>query len=182
MEHLVGYIIIALSVTLTSVFTLLHWFAWKRCWDVSEYGGVLVRFAHGSVATPVLGHELVRANEAIRDIIKLHWPDNPELLDYRVEVVPLGFVRTPTVPFGKLPDGTAVGGSIRTERFLPITKKHHVAVVVDQRTGAFIAHEVLAHIVYFRLKGNFNTHDPKTGVYYDPKVKEIEDEAKARMK
>ena len=42
---------------------------------------------------------------------------------------------------------------IRVERFMGIGPKHHVAVVVTDRAGAFIVHEVARHILPLRLEG-----------------------------
>lgn len=155
MEHLIGWIILGASFVLTTAFVIFRIVSFRKRWDVDRYGGtILVRFAHGAKHTEALGRSLDSGLEVLLRAIRDRFPSNPELLDFRIEIVPPGKVSTPTVPSGRLPDGSLVGGSIRTERMFPITRKHHVAVVVDERTTAFITHEVTRHILPFRVLGN----------------------------
>ena len=182
MEHLIGYLIVGLSALFTTGFVVFRWVVWRRRWhlDIAYRGGVVVRTDSSVEDTIDLRHELRIANLEIRNTIQRHWPDKLHLLDYRVEVVVVGDVRTPTVPNGTLPGGSLVGGSVRTEQFLPFTKKYWVAVVVDERTSAFLIHEVLAHIVPLRLTGKGDTHDA-SGRSSDKWIEGIEGAAKAAV-
>ncbi len=145
-EHFIGYLIIGLSVLSVGGILIFSRWQWRRRWDVSSYGGHLVRFDYGARDSTNISRELHAVgpilDKAIAELIP-EYVGNP----WRVEVVPPGEIRTPTVPFGLLPDNSIVGGSIRSERWLPFTPKFWVAVVVDERTGFFVAHEVARHIL-----------------------------------
>jgi hypothetical protein len=163
MEHLPGWIILGLSAASIIIFTVVRIVQWRRRWDVDEYNGIRVRYDHGAVSTPTIGAELDAATKNLHDTLNYFFPARPELLDYRIEIVTPGNIRTPTVPAGKLPDGSLVGGSIRTERCFPITRKHWVAVVVNERVGAFVIHEVARHITAFHVLGHPDApHQDKT--------------------
>ena len=146
-EHMVGFIILAANILLTTAFIIYRIVWWKKRWAPPLFGGHYVRFAKGVVPTPNMERELTEVVDLLDQIWSKHSKFQVyEPVPYRIEVVKPGQVRTPSVPNGVLGDGSKVGGSIRTERMFPITTKHHVAVVVDERTGPFVAHEVARHI------------------------------------
>jgi hypothetical protein len=179
LEHLPGIITIVLSILLVIGLCVWRASAFKKRWDVDRYGGVLVRFDRGASHTNALGAELEEGFPKIRKVAQKRLPDHPELLEFMVEVVPPGQVRTPTVPTGKFSDGSEVGGSIRTERALPFTKKHWVLVVVNERTIGFCAHEYCSHVLPKRVVGNVYTHD-REGHYYPWAQKWLEFEREAK--
>jgi hypothetical protein len=120
---------------------------WRLRWR-RMLGGHRIRWV--ATETDELAHIL---SQAISEI------DAAIAEDYYIEVVDPGGVRTPTVPNGRLSDGTRVGGSIRSERLLPITPLHWVAVVtVDpndlHRVGQFLVHEVCVHIASMERNGH----------------------------
>lgn len=157
MEHLIGYIIIALSVVLTTTFLIIRARQWKRRWDVNKFSGHLVRYDHGALHTPEIGRQVEIAHETLDRKLKDYKPGKS--IDWRVEIVPPGKIMTPSVPRGVLRDGSLVGGSVRTERCFPWTKKHWVAVVVNERVGSFIIHEVTRHIAAMVFHGTLDaTH------------------------
>lgn len=146
MEHLIGYIIIALSIVLTSIFLFIKWRAWKRYQPTWTHRGIGVIYQEDAVGNWV-------SKELINAIIEVgNTTAYKRNLNFWIEVVPYHReVQTPTVPTGYLKkDGRMAGkpksileakeiqkvmGSIKTARFLPITKLHHVAVVVQSRVG-----------------------------------------------
>lgn len=158
-ENWIGFAIAgAIAALIPSVVAWMR-VRWKRRWGVDRFAGVPVRFARGATFTHSLGKELTEGLEVIKEVIREGFPENPELLDFMVEVVPPGEIRTPSVPAGVLPDGSRVGGSFRTERWMWPFRRHWVAVVVNERTVQFVAHEVCSHMSAHRLSGDPNTHD-----------------------
>lgn len=163
MEHLPGWITLGLSALSITIFTIVRIVQWRRRWDVDEYNGIKVRYDYGAMSTPTIGTELNTATKILHDSLDHFFPSRPELHSFRVEIVTPGNIRTPTVPDGKLRDGSLVGGSIRTERCFPITRKHWVAVIVNERVGAFLIHEVSRHIAAFHVLGHPDAaHENKT--------------------
>lgn len=182
-DHWIGFLIVGLIVVIVpTIFGLTTWLA-KRRWrgdDVQQLGGVLVRFARGQLppgpapAGQALFADVQKANTIITAFLQELFPNRPELWQYRVEVVPPGEVRTSTVPGGKLPDGSSVGGSVRREGVWPF-QRWYVAVVINERTGKFIAHEVLRHILPMRMHGTWDFAHELEG------FAEMEAKAKARI-
>lgn len=181
----IGLWTIIISVVGVGLFTAWAYRDWVARWDVDLFYGIPVRFDFGASQTPSLRMELAYANEVITKAILEHYGEDPDLvldlLDYWVEVVTPTNVYTPSVPQGKLPDGTPAAGSIRTERFMGIGPRHWVAVVSNENAGPLLIHEVLAHIVPAQVSGSASTHDLE-GRYFDPKVKAIEYWAKGLLK
>ncbi len=152
-EHAVGIGIVVASVLLTGAAVAWRAVEYRRRWSGRRVGGKDVRVGEGVVLSSALVRDLAEAIDAIRETYwtTFHrWGRNGEavtdLLDFSVEVVRPGNVRTPTVPAGRLRDGAVVGGSIRVERALPWTAPRYVAVVTDERAGAFLIHEVVRHL------------------------------------
>jgi hypothetical protein len=156
----------------------------NRRWDVDKYGGILVRFDRGAAHTDQLGALLDRGIRRIVKVAARRLSDHRGLLEFRVEVVPPGEIRTPTAPNGRLLDGSEVGGSVRVEKCFPWSREIWVAVVTSIRSDEFIAHEYCAHILPARVvgKGSMWTHD-RDGRYYDwaQRWLELEREAKAEL-
>lgn len=171
-EHWPFFAILGLLVLLTIVAVTYRIFRWRRRWDVDRYGGVLVRFDRGAVPSEDLSRELEIGCSVVREVLKIQAPS----LKFRVEVVKPGEVRTRTIPRGVHPrTGETIGGSIRSERAFPITEKHWVAVVVDERTAGFVAHEVLRHVLAFHVHGHGDSTHGLTG------LDELEKKAKAQI-
>jgi hypothetical protein len=189
MDHTIGYLTSGLIlIAVVGMFAFTRW-RWGRRWDVDRFGSVPVRFARGARHTERVGADLERLGRLVRHL-RREYPDNPELTDFGVEVVPPGGVRTATVPNGTFPDGSQVGVSVRKERWLPFSSWFWVAVVVDEsmeggriRSADFVAHEVCSHIIPARLGSSVQTHD-RDGNYYPgcEKWLELERAAKVAMR
>lgn len=155
MEHLVGYLIAAAG-TLAIVF----WpgfiiYKWRQRWGVEPLAGVLVRTT-GILQTEVDWEDLKLAIEAARWTLDDEFMEKSESIEWRVEVCPEGGIVTPTIPNGKMPDGSGVGGSVRSERCLPWTTKHLVVVVTANRPGDYLLHEVIRHVASQALYGSID--------------------------
>lgn len=150
--HWIGAAIALASLLLTGLAAAYRWILWARRWDVPRYSGILVRL-EGVEETRELVAELRAAGLAIRRAASRSLPAIMPGVGpgFRVEVVREGDVRTPTVPRGVLPDGSSAGGSIRGERAFPWSREHWVAVVVEDRAGSFLIHEVIRHIFAIQL-------------------------------
>jgi hypothetical protein len=152
MQHLPGYLIAAAGALAIVFWIGLRMFQWRRRWGVEPVGGILVRTTN---VDPELidWKDLERAIDATRIALGDCLYTEARHVEWRVEIVPVGGVITPSVPGGVLPDGSRSGGSKRPERCLPVTKKHWVAVVTTDRPGGFMLHEVIRHIASEQLYG-----------------------------
>ncbi len=160
-EHWPFFMILGLSGLLTTAAVTYRIVQWRKRWDVDRYGGVLVRLDRGAVPSEDLSRELEIGCSVVREVLR----SQASSLKFRVEVVKPGEVRTPTIPRGVHPrTGETIGGSIRSERAFPITEKHWVAVVVDERTAGFVAHEVLRHVLAFHVHGHGDSSHRLTGL------------------
>ncbi len=178
-ENTIGWLIIILSVISVGVVAAIAGLRWGWRWDVESYDGHRLRFDHGAVSTPAIRAEVKAAVEAFRLAVsaspyRLIVGRYLELNEWWIEVVPVGKVKTPSVPFGRLPGGGLVGGSIRRERLMWPVPGRWVAVVVQERTGAFILHEATRHIAAMVLYRNPDApHERKN-------LEELETDAKRR--
>ncbi len=134
------YILLSAVLLVAVGAPLLLYLKWRRSWDFTHQGH-RIRLKGGVVPGPDVLPQVVRAIELI---------DNrfPGLKPWHIEITKRGEIRTPTVRRGVLKDGTEVGGSVRKEW------GRWVAVVVVERTGQFIIHEVAWHIQSLKTRGH----------------------------
>lgn len=150
------WVILGAGALSIAVYLVVAFLQFSRRWNVKAYSGVLVRYGGTAVPTNDVERLLRIGCMVARTTVADFYPRQPELADFRVEVVREWEVRTPTVPGGKLPDGTKVSASIRTERMYPFSRLHYVAVVTEERAAELIAHEVARHILAKRLHGTMD--------------------------
>lgn len=134
----IAFLILVVLVAIAGV--TVPYIQWRRSWT-DEHGGHRIRYLKG---VDLRSPEIARLKVAINAIDRKF----PGLRPWHVEVCPRGGIKTPTVPEGILPDGSKVGGSVRKEWGV------WVAVIVCERTGLFLVHEVVWHIQSHKTYGN----------------------------
>jgi hypothetical protein len=198
-EHFVGYLIIGLGLTLTTAAVVWRYIQWKNKIPKYFHRGVGVRFQNNVV---VPWPHLEDAIDSIDEAMKQH----PELankvvnhLDFWIEVVPyheevitpsitsgyLNLEGTRSVPKPKTAEAaktvTKVTGSLKHERFLPITKQKTIIVVRQLRQGpreddalalstgttkpagsSALFHEYAQHVVPTWIFGDSNAQHKRT--------------------
>ena len=176
-EHIVGYIIIGLSIFVLGSGILLRWLWWGQWLNARAWGGRRVKWVEpwsaGLAGQLTVANQLIdRAidnNDPMRIAVKReNLPDGDvtaaALKDFWVEVVPIGEIDTPSVPRGttikaSAAGGTLAGGSIKTVRFLPFTRKVTVAQVIASNSGGFLIHEWAMHILPVQLGRGGDSHN-----------------------
>lgn len=151
MEHLPGIIAIVGSVLVVSIVLLVGWIKWKKYSPSETFDGVGMIYLENSVKPWVNWRGCVLA---VRNVLRQH----EELARFHdfgfwVEVIPYNKpLRNSNILTGWTIDSPpyhvskpkneeeAVGvfrvvGSVKTERFLPFTKKHYVIQLVQERRG-----------------------------------------------
>lgn len=175
MQHqTIGYVIGALVLLAFVAIPPLKLWAWRRRWAVKTLAGVPVRFEL-EADDHVLGSSRMKLERAIAvgiektiEVVKETLPEAKGVDVFRVIVRSEHHVAA-YAGLGEL------GGEVRTERAFMFTPL--VPVVIVQRPGVayYIAHEVCAHVVSYRLGLGFNPG------HSNPVLASIEREAKRRI-
>lgn len=135
-----GIWVLVAGVVLAALFSGIHALAWRRRWSGS-FAGLRARLLIKPATNEA--HRLEIAVEVARWIFDLRGVK----FDPYLEIVKIGNVRSDTVLDGKLPDGSIVRGSLRTERCFPFTPIRNVIIVVDQDASALFLHEAIVHLL-----------------------------------
>lgn len=146
-------IAIAVVGVLSIAAVLLRAYLWHRHWGL-ELGGVPVHYA--CMRTPELDHELRAANEVITEFLESRFSKPLDLpIRYAVEVLTSGASDMPP-PGAKVSDHHPLGGTQRSARMFPWTPKYAIAVIVNRRASAHLAHEVLRHVTSIEIYGSLD--------------------------
>lgn len=155
-------IALLIAVPLATAFgVLLKWLDYSSKRPVFTYRGIGYRYDRCS---PYLDADLRAVLDALLDLA-------PEATaGIWVEFV-AGAASSPFVPGGVLPDGTRAKASIRTARFLPITRLNWVVVCHRDTTvlKSGLVHEVVYHLA--RMRRGLSTSDVD---HHDPELKALE--------
>ena len=143
-------VILAFAAVLGGV-TLWRWLAFRARWRIELVPGVPL--LETAPLAPLERLRLRLAAEALRALIRAHWPDRPELLRFAVETTLPGGQHSPSTPDGRTADGKLVGGTVRSERALPWTRPIWVCVLANERAWTFLLHELSRHVLSEQLYG-----------------------------
>jgi hypothetical protein len=170
MEHLVGYVIIILSVVLSGGMLFWGWLDWRRRQPKRFYRGVGIVYDKSAVE-PWEGLE--QAIDTMQTVLSKEYPGKALLEDVWIKVVgPEGKVAGFTVPSGMI-DGKPISGTVDRDRFLwwkawILVVRQMPARNEDPETDDMIRpaassalfHEMATHLTPFRLgKGWNHTHE-----------------------
>ncbi len=157
----VGIAIASLTAAAFLAAPIIKLLAWHSRWRRAvNLGGALVLLRDVEL-NDKLRRELIIGNEEVLRTIREIYPNEPRLTNYRVEV------------HAKAVNG--LGGQLRAERALPVTKLIPIAYVSRTDVAFYIAHEIAQHAVPLMRAGVPNT------LHNRPMYRELELEMKRRI-
>lgn len=161
MSHLIGFVIIGLSILSVVGFFILELLRYRRDLPDDVVEGIPVLYLEGAEDQwEGLGDVII----AMRNVLEREYPGKKMLENLWIEVVPQGgLVKGFTVPTGRLPSGKGLNGTLDRKIFYAF-KKVWIAVVRQLNGGAArsaLFHEVAEHHVPNQMGMGLNSgHDP----------------------